>query len=124
MPLTNSHIHCACFVMQLMVAWHNLSKFWCGIQNVYVCQMFDLYVSFAPFFASVDFSGPVPSVVTFLAGDGPGTFRNTVFTIVNDSTIESNETILISGTSLSALGQFEAGGDTAVITITNDDGGC
>jgi len=47
-----------------------------------------------------------------------------LFTIVNDSIIESNETILINGTSLSALGQFEVGGDTAVITITDDDGRC
>ena len=82
------------------------------------------HIAFAPFFASVDFSGPVPRVVTFLAGDGPGTFRNTVFTIVDDNDVESDETILISGTSQSALGQFQTGGDTAVITITDDDGRC
>jgi len=63
-------------------------------------------------------------VVTFLAGDGPGTFRSTVFTIVNDDTLEPDETILISGTSLSALGQFQAGGNTAAITVSEDTGGC
>jgi len=69
----------------------------------------------------VDFNGPNPVVVTFLAGDGPGTSRSTVFTIVNDGIVEPDETILISGTSQSALGQFQTGGDTAVITITDDD---
>ena len=72
----------------------------------------------------MDFSGPVPGVVTFLAGDGSGTIRSTVFTIVNDGIVEPDETIFISGTSLSALGQFEDGGDTVVITITDDDGRC
>ena len=62
--------------------------------------------------------------MTFLAGDGPGTFRSTDFNIVNDNDLEGDETILISGISLSALGQFQAGGDTAVITITDDDGRC
>ena len=76
------------------------------------------------FFASADFSGPNPGVVTFLVGDGPGTFRSTVFTIVDDNDVESDETILMSGTSLSALGQFQAGGDTAFITILDDDGRC
>ena len=68
-------------------------------------------------FTSADFSGPNPNVVTFLAGDGPGTSRNTVFTIVDDNILEPDETILISGTSLSALGQFLVGGDTAALTI-------
>jgi len=61
--------------------------------------------------------------VTFLAGDVPGTSRSTVFTIVNDGIVEPDETILMSGTSLSPLGQFQAGGDTAAITILNDDVG-
>jgi len=82
------------------------------------------FQSLATFFASADFSGPNPGVVTFLAGDGPGTSRSTVFTIVDDSIVDPGETILISGTSQSALGQFQTGGDTAVITITDDDGGC
>jgi len=72
----------------------------------------------------LDFSGPNPGVVTFLAGDVPGTSRNTVFTIVNDNFVEPDETILISGTSQSTLGQFQAGGNTAVITITDNDGRC
>jgi len=76
----------------------------------------------ATFFASADFSGPNPGVVTFLSGDVPGTIRSTVFTIVDDSIVDPGETILMSGTSLSALGQFQAGGDTAVITILDDDG--
>ena len=62
--------------------------------------------------------------MTFLVGDGPGTSRTTVFTIVNDNDVESDETITMSGTSLSALGQVLVGGDTAVITITDDDGRC
>jgi len=62
-------------------------------------------------------------VVTFLAGGGPGTFRSTVFNVVNDNILELDETILISGTSLSTLGQFQAGGDTPAITITDDDDG-
>ena len=61
-------------------------------------------------------------MVTFLAGDGPGTFRSTVFTIVDDNDVEPDETITMSGTSQSALGQFQAGGDTAAITIVDDDG--
>jgi len=61
-------------------------------------------------------------VVTFLAGNGPGTSRSTMFTIVDDNDMESDETIAMSGTSLNALGQFQAGEDTAVITITDDDG--
>ena len=79
-------------------------------------------IAFDHFFASADFGGPNPGVVTFLAGDVPGTIRGTVFTIVNDNFLEADETILISGTSQSALGQFQVGGDTAVITIIN--GGC
>ena len=80
-------------------------------------------IAFALFFASADFSGPNPGVVTFLAGDGPGTFRSTVFNVVNDNILELDETILISGTSLSPLGQFQAGGETTVIAITDDDHG-
>ena len=95
--------------MQLRVTGYNLPKYWARTYH---------------FFASADFSGPNPGVVTFLAGDGPGTSRNTVFTIVNDNDVESDETITMSGTSLSALGQFQAGGDTAVITITDNDGRC
>jgi len=45
-----------------------------------------------------------------------------MFTIVDDNDMESDETIAMSGTSLNALGQFQAGGDTAIITITDDDG--
>ena len=73
------------------------------------------------FFTSADFSGPVPNVVTFLAGDGAGTSRNTIYTIVNDNILESDETITMSGTSQNALGLFQAGGDTAVITILDDE---
>jgi len=99
-PLTNIvNLLCACFVMQLRV--QNL-----GSKLIAFDQ-----------FTSADFSGPNPSVVTFLAGDGPGTFRSTVFTIVDDNILEPDETILISGTSLSALGQFLVGGDTAALTI-------
>ena len=76
------------------------------------------------FLSSVDFSGPNPGVVTFLAGDVPGTFRSTLFTIVDDNNVESDENILISGTSQSALGQFQPGGNTAVITIRDNDGRC
>ena len=76
------------------------------------------------FFTSADFSGPAPNVVTFLAGDGVGTSRNTIYTIVNDNILEltmPGETITMSGTSQNALGQFQAGGDTAVITILDDE---
>ena len=75
-------------------------------------------------FVSADVSGPAPNVVTFLAGDGPGTSRSTVITVVNDSDMESDETVLISGTSQNTLGQFQPGGDTAFITILDDDGRC
>ena len=61
----------------------------------------------------MDFSGPVPGVVAFLEG----TFRSTVFTIVDDNDMESDENILISTTSQNALGQFQPGGNTALITI-------
>jgi len=92
--------------MQLRVTGYNLPKF-----------LAQTYIAFDPFFASVDFSGPVPGVVMFLAGDGPGTSRSTVFTIVNDNDVEPDETILINGTS--TLGEFQVGGDTAIITIIN-----
>jgi len=47
-----------------------------------------------------------------------------MFTIVDDNDMESDETILMSGISLNALGQFQAGGDTAVISITDNDSRC
>ena len=95
-----------------------------GLQAITFQNIEPKLIAFDHFFASADFSGPNPSVVTFLAGDVPGTSRNTVFTIVDDNILEPDETILISGTSQSALGQFQTGGDTAVITITDDDGRC
>ena len=83
----------------------------------------NLAIAFDHLFASVDFSGPNPGVLMFLAGGGPGTFRSTVFNVVNDNILELDETILISGNSLSPLGQFQAGGETTVIAITDDDHG-
>ena len=60
--------------------------------------------------------------MTFLVGDGANTNRSTTYTIVNDTALESDETITMNGTSQNALGQFQASGDTAVITILDDDG--
>ena len=53
--------------------------------------------------------------------DGPTTMRNTTFTIVDDSISgEPDETIEISGSSLSTAGRFVQNGDTATITIIDD----
>ena len=71
--------------------------------------------------SGVDFSGPVPTVVTFFANDGPTTTRDTIFTIVDDSVSgEPDETIAVSGSSLSTAGVFALNGDTATITIIDD----
>ena len=60
--------------------------------------------------------------MTFLVGDGANTNRSTTYTIVNDTALESDETITMNGTLQNALGQFLPGGDTAVITILDDEG--
>ena len=69
---------------------------------------------------NADFSGPVSTMVTFLASDGPATTRNTTFIITDDNITEPNETILISGSSLSTFGMFSENGDTATITIIDN----
>ena len=91
-----------------------LFSFW-SITFCYSCVLILFSTS------GVDFSGPAPAVVTFLENDGPTTTRNTIFTIIDDSISgEPDETIEISGSSLSTAGRFAQNGDTATITIIDD----
>ena len=83
---------------------------------------YHLYCCFLPLVEGDDFH-LVSQEVTFYQGATTGDTQNASVEIIDDSIVEGTESFVVSG-NVTAPASFVPGGDTATVTILDNDGEC